>query len=181
MRYPVKVPLMRLWFIPFLALFIGCRPESSFPPPPPMQLLPLFGTITVTPDQSAGHAQRFSVRLDRAPGKPEPTYLGLLINARDNGADACYLFANLETGRPRLVNDSGSGAQELTGPGRIANQQCQLQAAASVIERRDTTIEAHFNLEFKSSFAGPKKLYVIAENLSGKSTGIQLAGDFLVQ
>ena len=172
---------MRLWFIPIFAFAIGCRPEGSFPPPPPMQRLPLFGTLTVTPDQSAGHTKRFSVRLDRAPGKPEPTYVGLLINARDTGADACYLFANLETGRPRLVNDSGSGAQELTGSGQLANHQCLLKAAGSVVERHDSIIEAHFDLEFKPSFVGPKKLYVIAENLSGKSTGIQLAGDFLVQ
>jgi len=146
-----------------------------------MQRLPLFGTLTVTPDQAAGHTQRFSVRLDKAPGKPEPTYVGLLINARDTGADACYLFANVETGHPRLVNDNGSGAQEINGPGQVANHQCQLKAAGSVIERYDSTIKAHFDLEFKSSFVGPKKLYVIAENLSGKSTGIQLAGDFLVQ
>ena len=174
---------MRFWFQPLLivALCTGCRPESSFPPPPPMQRLPLFGTLSVTPDQAKGHTQRFSVRLEKAPGKPDPTYVGLLINARDTGAEACYVFANIETGRPRLVNDSGSGAQELAGPGQLANGQCQLQASGPIIERHDTTIEAHFTLEFKPSFVGPKKLYVIAENLTGKSTGIQLAGDFLVQ
>lgn len=165
-----------------LAVLVGCcRPDSPFPPPPPMQKLPLFGGLTVTPDEGGGKAQLFTVRLDQAPNRPEPVFLGLLINDRDSGAEACYLFAHVPTGRPRLVHDSGSGAREATGKEVVPNRQCELHADGSAITRQGPVIEARFRVVFRPGFAGPKKLFVAAEDSSGTSTGIQMAGNFVVQ
>jgi hypothetical protein len=146
-----------------------------------MQSLPLFGGLTVTPDEGAGKSQVFVVRFDQAANRPTPTFIGLLINDRDTGAEACYLFAHLETGRPRLVNDSGSGAKELTGQETVANQQCELRPDGPSLTRQGQTVEARFPVVFKPAFAGPKKLFVVAENASGVSTGIQMAGSYIVQ
>lgn len=172
--------LNRFVLFPLLLLAGCCRPEGGFPPPPPMQRLPLFGNLTVTPDAGSASSQTFTVRLDMAPGKAEPSYVGLLINGSDTGAEACYLFANLANGHPRLVNDSGSGATELPGPGDLANRQCEVHADATVVERQPNAILARFAVKFRPTFAGSKKLYVIAEGAGGVSTGIQLAGEFQV-
>ena len=145
-----------------------------------MQKLPLFGGLTVTPDEGSGKAQVFTVRLDQAPNRPEPVFLGLLINGRDTGAEACYLFAHVPTRRPRLVHDSGSGAREATGKEVVANRQCELHADGPAITRQGQTIEARFRVVFRPAFAGPKKLFVVAEDAAGTSTGIQMAGNFVV-
>lgn len=146
-----------------------------------MQKLPLFGGLTVTPDEGSGKTQLFTVRLDQAANRPEPTFLGLLINDRDTGAEGCYLFANLTTGRPRLVNDSGSGAKEVAAQEVVANQQCELHPNGPSIVRSGQTVEARFPVVFKSGFGGPKRLFVVAEDGSGASTGIQMAGNYVVQ
>lgn len=146
-----------------------------------MQSLPLFGALTVTPDEGSGKNQVFVVRLEQAANRPEPTFLGLLINDRDTGAEACYLFAHVKTGRPRLVNDSGSGAKEVAAEEVVANQQCELHPEGPAIARQGQAVEARFPVVFKPGFAGPKKLFVVAEGDSGVSTGIQMAGNYVVQ
>jgi hypothetical protein len=42
-------------------------------------------------------------------------------------------------------------------------------------------VEARFSVEFKPGFAGPKRLFVVAEGAGGVSTGIQMAGNYVVQ
>ncbi len=171
----------RLLFVSIAWLAGCCRPDAAFPPPPPMQKLPLFGGLTVTPDEGSGKTQIFTVRLDQAANRPEPTFLGLLINDRDTGAEGCYLFAHLATGRPRLVNDSGSGAKEVAAQEVVANQQCELHSDGPTVARKGQTVEARFPVVFRSGFGGSKKLFVVAEDGSGTSTGIQMAGNYVVQ
>jgi hypothetical protein len=146
-----------------------------------MQKLPLFGGLTVTPDAGSGKSQVFTVRLDQAANRPEPTFLGLLINDRDTGAEGCYLFAHLASGRPRLVNDSGSGAKEVAAQETVSNQQCELHPDGPSVTRQGQVVEARFPVVFKPAFAGAKRLFVVAEDGSGTSTGIQMAGNFVVQ
>ena len=146
-----------------------------------MQSLPLFGALAVTPDEGSGKNQVFIVRLDPAPNRPEPTFLGLLINDRDTGAEACYLFAHLATGRPRLVNDSGSGSKEVAAQEVVANQQCELHPDGPAVTRTGQSVEARFSVVFKPGFGGPKRLFVVAEGAGGVSTGIQMAGNYVVQ
>lgn len=172
---------LRVLFLSIACLAGCCRPDAAFPPPPPMQKLPLFGGLTVTPDEGSGKTQVFTVQLEQSTNRPEPSFLGLLINDRDTGAEACYLFASLTTGRPRLVNDSGSGAKEVEAQEVVANQQCELHPDGPSLTRRGQTVEARFPVVFKTGFAGPKKLFVVAEDGSGTSTGIQMAGNFVVQ
>lgn len=169
-------------YLPLFLILTACHPEGSFPPAPPAQRLPLFGVLSVTPESGAGNVETFDVLLQQAAGKADPAFLGLLISPRDTGAGSCYLYASLASGLPRLVKDNGSGADELSVPGKVANRQCELSAGRPVISREGSSrIHARFQIKFNPSFAGPKKLYVIAEDAIGKSTGIQLAGAYQVQ
>jgi hypothetical protein len=159
----------------FFMLLLSCGRPAADKVAPPMEASPFFGKMQIeaTPNN-------LTVTLRRAPGKPEPAFLGALVNASANGAGACYLLAEIATGKIRLVNDSGSGSVELAGPGPVENQQCAVEARGTTVERSEQQLRVQFNLRYQPNFKGPKQLFGIGMDANGAGPGLEPLGSFQV-
>jgi hypothetical protein len=177
------------------ALALGCLPtmscsrpseiseqksDSGEPAAPAKPAGPAFGRLSVEPNTGSGAQQVFTVRLSRSPGLSMPELIGLLINDRLTGANACYMFRQLSTKDSLLVNDSGVGSKPLGSRASLGNTQCTvlLDKAESTIS--DTEVTVRYHVAFKPEFKGPKKLFVIAQDAAGATGGLEPAGQWIV-
>ena len=103
-----------------------------------------------------------------------------MASTEPSGANACYVIAEVATGKARLVNDNGSGVQELEGKSAVSNQQCELKAAGTRVERTAERVVVHFGVAFQGKFAGKKQMYAIAMDGNGAGKGLEPGGTFLV-
>lgn len=154
---------------------LSCSRPAAEQVAPPMEASPFFGKMELQATPT-----NLTVTLRRAPGKPEPAFLGALVNVGANGAGACYLLAEIGTGKARLVNDSGSGSVELGATGRVENQQCAVEASGTRVERGEQETRVQFALRYQPKFKGPKQLFGIAMDANGAGPGLEPLGSFQV-
>lgn len=158
-----------------LVLFLaGCGRPAAEGVPAPMEPSPLFGTVAV--ERTPGGLM---LRLDRAPGKPEPALLGVLINSGPSGEKACYVLVEVAAGVVRLVQDSGSGSTAAGADGLVANGQCEVRAGP--FERSRRRVAVGLRVVARPGFTGEKQLYTIAQGASGESAGLAPAGTWSVR
>ncbi len=154
-------------------LAAGCGRPAANGVAAPMGPSPLFGTVTV--DRAPGG---LTLRLDRAPGKPDPALLGVLINSGPSGERACYVLVEVAAGLVRLVNDSGSGSAAAGADGRVSNGQCEVTAGP--LERSRQRVAVELRVAARPGFAGEKQLYTIAQGGNGESDGLAPVGAWRV-
>ncbi len=139
-----------------------------------MEASPLFGTVRVEPGLG-----EVTLRLDRAPGKPEPAFLGVLVNDGASGANACYVLVEVAAGVARLVNDSGAGSEAAGADGRVENGQCTVQAGR--VERTKSAVAVRLRMTGRRGFTGTKQVFTIAMDGNGQGTGLAPAGAWSIQ
>jgi hypothetical protein len=83
--------------------------------------------------------------------------VGLLINDRPNGGDACYVLQNLTNNQILLVADAGAGATPLTGKS-VANRQCEVLRNGTIATEDASGVTATFHVRFLPGFRGAKHL-----------------------
>ncbi len=166
---------MKLVVLGLLGILGSCGKPAADKAVAPMEVSPLFGNLEMKGDKG-----ELTLTLEQAPGKPEPAFLGILVNSSASGLGGCYVIADVATGKTRLVNDSGSGAQELETKASVANQQCELKAAGTRLERSAGKLEVHFGVAFRKEFAGKKQMYGIAMDGNGAGKGLEPGATFVV-
>lgn len=134
----------------------------------------MFGAIRVEPGQGA-----LTIRLDRAPGKPEPAFLGVLVNDGATGVTACYVLVDVAAGVARLVNDNGEGSVAAGADGKVANTQCEV--AAGPVEKSKQSVSVRLGMKGRPGFTGTKQVYAIALDGNGQSAGLAPAGTWSIQ
>jgi hypothetical protein len=147
----------------------GCGKPAAERVAAPMAPSPLFGNVRVE-----SRPGQLRLRLDRAPGKPEPAFLGVLVNDGPSGAKACYVLVEVAAGVVRLVNDTGAGSAAAGPDGRVENGQCVVEAGR--VERTKQAVAVRLGLRGKPGFGGPKPMYTIAMDGNGQGTGLVAAG-----
>lgn len=152
-----------------VAFVAGCGNPEAEGVAPPMEASPLFGTVRVEPMKG-----ELVLRLDRAPGKPEPAFLGVLVNDGASGVKACYVLVEVAAGVARLVNDNGAGSAAAGGDGRVANGQCEVKAGP--VLRSKQRVAVRLGLKGKPGFGGAKQIYTIAMDGNGQGTELAPAG-----
>src|SRR6185437_6053495 len=99
----------------------------------------------------------------------------VMVNASYGGAYGCWFYYNLNSATVSLADDAGSTWSSVgQGSGStIGNSQCSIAGtdfgAASSGNSAVITLAVNFN----SSFAGTKSLYVAAEDNENASSGYQ--------
>lgn len=166
---------IRMGLMGLIAFLGSCGKPAAEKVAVPMETSPMFGKL-----QSKAEKGDLTLTLERAAGKPEPIFMGVLVNTEPSGANACYLIAEVATGKARLVNDNGSGVQELEGKSAVSNQQCELKAVGTRVERSAERVVVHFGVAFQGKFAGKKQMYAIAMDGNGAGKGLEPGGTFLV-
>ncbi len=167
--------VMKVVVLGLIGLLGSCGKPAAEKAAAPMEVSPMFGNLEMKGDKG-----ELTLTLDQAPGKPEPAFLGILVNSTPSGLGACYVIADVATGKMRLVNDSGSGAQELETKASVGNQQCELKAAGTRLERSAGKLDVHFGVTFRKDFAGKKQLFGIAMDGNGAGKGLEPGGTFVV-
>lgn len=157
-----------------MVLLTGCGKPEADGPAAPMGPSPLFGRVRVEPGRG-----ELTLRLDRAPGKPEPAFLGVLVNDGPSGTTACYVLVEVAAGVARLVNDSGAGSLAAGSDGRVQNGQCAVEAGP--VERTKTAIAVRLRMAGRQGFLGPKQVFTIAMDGNGQGTGLAPAGTWSME
>ncbi len=165
----------RLVAVGLMGMIWSCGKPAAEKAAAPMESSSLFGKLETTATKD-----EVMVTLELPAGKAEPAFLGALVNAEPSGAGACYLIAEVATGKARLVNDNGSGSQELGDKAAVSNRQCELKAAGTRLERTGGRLEVHFGVAFQKGFAGRKQLYGIAMDGNGAGRGLEPGRAFVV-
>jgi hypothetical protein len=139
-----------------------------------MEASPLFGNLRLETGKG-----ELTLRLERAPGKPEPAFVGVLVNDAASGVKACYVLVELAAGVARLVNDSGSGSEAAGPDGRVQNGQCRVEAGR--VARSKRTVAVRLRVSGQPGFVGAKQVFAIAMDGNGQGTGLLPAGTWSVE
>jgi hypothetical protein len=140
-----------------------------------------FGDVRVTPISGLGQEGRFRVILVPKPGGPKAAMVGLLINARQDGAGACYVFRSLTGNESLLVADSGQGSTLMGKSESVGNLQCELLRDGTSSRYDESQAIADFHVRFRSEFRGQKHLYAILQDEQGCGADFKTVGEWSVE
>ena len=140
-----------------------------------------FGEARVSPKAGSGREGRFRVSLTPRPGGLKPAVVGLLINDRQNGENACYVFRSLALKVSMLVPDSGLGSTGLGESESVGNRQCELLREGTSSTSSDSEVTADFHIRFRPEFRGARHLWVIGQDEQGHGVEFQAVGDWTVE
>jgi hypothetical protein len=107
--------------------------------------------------------------------------VGVLYNQDLDGRGACYLLYNIESDVFTLINDAGDAGKILPSPGAsVENSQCAVAPSNTTTENGHHRVNLRLAITFKPAFAGPKNVYVYTVDKTGKETGFQQQGTWMV-
>src|SRR5215472_19016827 len=130
--------------------------------------------VSVSPSSGSGPAQVFSLTWSNGNGLADLDWVSGLVRLYQNfnGYNQCQFWLSPRDGRPLiyLISDvpytPGIGPGILGQPGTIKNAECTLDLGASSMSRTLNTVTLNLSINFPASQAGPKKMWLWAENLS---------------
>jgi hypothetical protein len=135
---------------------------------------------SVTPSNGTGSAQVFTAVYSDAAGAAGLNRRLFLINSSQAGPGGCLIQVD-PTGT-YLANDADTGA--LSGPlastGTLSNSQCTLNGAGSGVSNSGNSSTVTLSIAFKAAFAGPKGIYLSADDTNGNTIGFQTRGAYTV-
>jgi hypothetical protein len=137
-----------------------------------------FGDPELTPASGNGKEVTFTVRLKG--GTEKPAMIGLLINSRQNGESACYVFRNFTNDDNMLVADAGTGSTAMGNKKSLANKQCELLKEGTDSTSDPNGVAATFHIRFKSAFTGPKHVWVAPTDGAGNGPELKQVADWTV-
>jgi M6 family metalloprotease-like protein len=138
--------------------------------------------VTASPASGTGPAQQFELAYRDDNGYSDLTILRALINATASQAGGCAVEYQPLTGEFRLSDGSPNGwlaPRSLGQAAGLENSACVVAGAWSSGAGRHATLRV--DLIFKSSFAGAKNVYLLAEDKGFLNTGWQIKGTYTVQ
>jgi hypothetical protein len=165
-------------------LFISCggqkTPSQGAPSSAAVPGALDFGNASATPKTGNGREGRFRVVFTRKPGGAQASTIGLLINDRQNGENACYAFRSVVMNASMLVLDSGIGSTPISDAPSVGNHQCELLSDTKS-SLTDTEVVAEFHIRFRPEFRGPKHLWAIGQDDQGRGAEFQTVGEWTVE
>jgi hypothetical protein len=134
---------------------------------------------SVTPSSGTGSSQVFKAVYSDPGGAGALSVRQLYINSTSaglNGVSSCLVYVD-STG-VRLNNDANSSfSAPLTST--LSNSQCTLNSAGTSVVNSGNSSTVTVAISFSAAFAGPKSVYMRADDASGNS-GWQLKGTYTV-
>jgi hypothetical protein len=135
----------------------------------------------VMPNSGSGPSELFRFWYRDLNGATEMKWVFGLFQTSVQASNACYFQYNYAQNRLYLLDDPGTawmGPIFPGTPGTLANSQCSLDAelAAATLEGVYLTVDV--NVTFNPSFTGAKKIYGLAADTSGGSSGWTQVGSW---
>jgi subtilase family serine protease len=139
-----------------------------------------------TPGSGSGQTQTFTFTFEDQNNWQNITLMDVLINARLNALNACYLAiipTGTTSGTIYLVDNAGDaggpyGVVNLPGSGSTQNSQCTINAAGSSVLGSGKVLTVTVSITFSSSFSGNRVVYTAAQDST--SSGWQTLGTWNV-
>lgn len=129
-------------------------------------------TTALTPPTSSGSAALFTATFTDINGGADIRVARLLINTSDSSIAACSIHLDRFSGQVLLLDDTGAGAVlGRLGTQDIAeNSACQVLMEGTSTSESGNTLTAQFNVVFKASFAGSKRVYTAVSDVAATGT-----------
>ena len=140
--------------------------------------------VAVTPASGAGSAATFAVQVSDPGGFGAINQVDLIVDTPWVGQpNSCWVSFWVPSKTVYLKSDDNSGwlAAQLGAPEGLRNRQCALDTSAMSVSGSGNVLTVQFPLSFLPSYAGARKLFVIAGDKSGLSSGWQTMGLWNVQ
>jgi serine protease AprX len=139
----------------------------------------------VSPASGTGSSQVFTFTFSDPNGWQNLSVVNVLVNFWLDGRQACYLAYTPASGTLYLVDDAGNAggpyqAMSLPGSGLVSNSQCIVHGNNSSVTASGTTLTLTLNIEFRSSFAGTRIVYLAARDTAGGNSNWQRVGVWTV-
>jgi hypothetical protein len=138
---------------------------------------------SVVPGSGSGPGQRFSFTVSDAGGAGYLTGLAVLIAPTFNNVGACQLVFDRNANTVSLgYENPANGATPLT-PGSnviVSNNQCSLNGLNTTVVTGTTSLIVTMDLTFRSSWFGPKNIYLLAGESSLLNSGWATVGTWTV-
>jgi hypothetical protein len=125
--------------------------------------------MSLTPNSGTGASQAFTAVVRDGDGASTISFAELLVNAGLSGFNGCFIHYDRASNVFFLLNDAGTGWFGLIGgsAAQVQNSQCILTGTGSGGTSAGSNLTITYNLQFKSSFAGAKQVYMQAVDQTG--------------
>jgi len=128
--------------------------------------------ISVSPSGGGGPTWPFTFDYSDSLGAADLSAARVRFGASNVGPGTCTARINAFAGSIDLLDDSGTSWQAGTlGNGTLANSQCTLDLTDSEATVSGNDVMVLLNITFAPTFTGLKKIYLLAANSSGVSSG----------
>ena len=178
----VNSPKFELWVLLIVALCVGGLVYNHLASGNPDGLQGPANVRVVAPS-GGSKAPVFTVVYSHPLGYSNLRAVKVLFNSSLDGRSACYVQYDSSESVFRLVQDSGyeSSAIRVGESADIENNQCILHGKESSVAGAETELTLKLALSFKTSFDGPKNIYMLAEDQSGTPTSFEQRGEWVVE
>lgn len=139
--------------------------------------------VSVTPSSGSGGSQVFRFTFRDADGFTQLRWVYGLFQTSLNGANACYWRYTRAENTLWLRNDAGTAWLGPVTPGTsgtLENNQCRLVGSTSAAAGSGTTLNVDVSIQFKTTFAGSKNVYLYAIDGMDLTSDWQLRGTWTV-
>jgi hypothetical protein len=126
-----------------------------------------------------GFAQTFTYTVSAPSGATDLSAVYLMVNSSLSVARSCFVTYDPSTNTLQLADDAGtawSSPVAVGGDGSMANSQCAVDAASSVVSAGAGTFTVSIPITFNARFAGQKNVYGLAVDGAGATSLWQLLG-----
>ncbi len=138
--------------------------------------------VSVTPSSGSGSAQTFAFRYSDPNGATDLPWVQMMFNTAVSAANGCYAYVASTVVYLRTNNGAGWLGPVGVGYGSssVENAQCRINAPSSSIVNAGNDRTVNLSITFKAPFAGAKNIYLLTNDLAGRSSGWQQRGIWTV-
>jgi hypothetical protein len=139
---------------------------------------------SVTPSSGSGAGQSFALQYSDSAGAANLQSVWVYFNATlaNPASNSCMLVYSVAANQINLLQNNGTGWFPAT-PGAaitLQNSQCSLNVAATSVVRSGNTLTLSLAMTFAQAYAGAKKIYMYAADVSGSNSGWETLGAWTV-
>lgn len=128
--------------------------------------------ISVTPNSGAGARTTFTATFEDGDGTNDIVEAYVLFNSTISSASSCQVWYSPGENVTRLLNDSAT-SWSILGPGGapISNSQCTIRSFQRLAPPNERSLQIAFDVEFASSYAGRRNLYLLSKDTANVTRG----------
>jgi len=138
---------------------------------------------SVSPSSGYGSRETFALRYSDSSGATNLSTMWVWFNATfaDTATDSCLLYYDQTNSTLYLLSDWGTWmAGTLGDVATLQNSQCAVTLGASWVTTSANTVKLNLTMTFSPAYAGPKYIYMYAQNTSDVIAGWQSLGSWTV-